>query len=562
MSQERKPKVLLCSVFGPYGQDDRFGSRKLNPMELYHNQVTRMQGPFSLRMFHRSWGLMLIQANIDTSCVLLDFPTLDRFIQEISQNSYDIVGISSIVPNTEKVRIMCRLVRLFLPKAEVVVGGHIANDPNLAEKIDADHIVRGEGVAWFRKHLGENDENRPMRHPLIVSGFGARNCGISMNDQSNDIAATVIPSVGCPLGCNFCSTSAMFGGKGGGVNFYQTGDALFSVMDSLEQEMKVHSFFIMDENFLFFKDRAIRLLELMEQNNKAWALYVFTSARVLKSYTMDQLVRLGVSWVWMGIEGKDSQYSKLAGVDTFGLVKELQANGIHVLGSTIIGLENHRPENMDEVIDYAVKHDTDFHQFMLYTPIPGTPLYKELQEKGLMVKARDYQECDIHGQSILPYDHPFLSDEDTTRLMPEAFLRDFEVNGPSTARIVRTTLKGWQKHKFHPSLRVRQRFQWEVRNIATRFSALAGATKEYYRNNPAMFKKMSALVKDLHTEFGWRSRFYSAVGGWWLLRQIHKEEKRLQEGFSYEPPTFYERNKLVDDKTIATLCRYVIPATM
>ena len=54
--------MLLTSVFGPYAQDDEFGSRAINPMELYHNQVTRVQGVFSVRMFHRSWGLMMIQA--------------------------------------------------------------------------------------------------------------------------------------------------------------------------------------------------------------------------------------------------------------------------------------------------------------------------------------------------------------------------------------------------------------------------------------------------------------------------------------------------------------------
>ena len=47
-------RILLSAVFGPYAQNDRFGSRAMNPMELYHNQVTREQGPFSLRMFHRS----------------------------------------------------------------------------------------------------------------------------------------------------------------------------------------------------------------------------------------------------------------------------------------------------------------------------------------------------------------------------------------------------------------------------------------------------------------------------------------------------------------------------
>ena len=58
------------------------------------------------------------------------------------------------------------------------------------------------------------------------------------------MAATVIPSVGCPLGCNFCSTSAMFGGKGKSVNFYKTGDELFDIMCQMEREMGVHSFFV------------------------------------------------------------------------------------------------------------------------------------------------------------------------------------------------------------------------------------------------------------------------------------------------------------------------------
>ena len=80
--------------------------------------------------------------------------------------------------------------------------------------------------------------------------------GIEASDRPGDVAATVIPSVGCPLGCNFCSTSAMFGGKGKFVNFYSTGDELFDIMYQLEREMHVRSFFIMDENFLLYRRRA------------------------------------------------------------------------------------------------------------------------------------------------------------------------------------------------------------------------------------------------------------------------------------------------------------------
>jgi len=562
-SQARHPagsqaRVLLCSVFGPYGKDDEYGSRAMNPMELYHNQVTRTQGAFSLRMFHRSWGLMMIQANIDAPCTVLDFPTLDRFIEEIRTHQYDVVGISSIIPNTYKVRKMCELIRQHLPGATIVVGGHIANVPDLHEQIDADHVVRGEGVRWFRGFLGE-DENRPLRHPMTESGVGTRNVGVTAKDRPGDVAATLIPSVGCPLGCNFCSTSAMFGGKGKSVNFYQTGDELFEIMRQLERDMHVRSFFVMDENFLFHRKRALRLLELMEKHGKSWSLYVFSSANVLRSYTIDQLVRFGISWVWMGIEGCNSQYTKLNGIDTFELVRELQSHGIRVLGSTIIGLENHTPENIDEAIDYAARHDTDFHQFMLYTPIPGTPLHAELSAKGVMKDPSEYHLSDIHGQLILNYRHPSFNDRQTAELMVRAFDRDFQINGPSTVRIVRTTLAGYRRHKNHPDPRIRSRYLWEARELATSFAAVVGAARLYYRNNPVMHAKMSALLRELHAEFGWKSRMASALGGRWVLRQIRKEEKRLAAGFSYEPPTFYERNEAAGDRPDVPLCRYATP---
>ena len=323
--------------------------------------------------------------------------------------------------------------------------------------------------------------------------------------------------------------------------------------------MGIRSFFVMDENFLFYRQRALRLLELMEQHGKSWSLYVFSSANVLRSYTIDQLIRLGISWVWMGIEGRNSQYKKLAGIDTFELVRELQSNGIRVLGSTIIGLENHTPKNIDEAIDYAARHDTDFHQFMLYTPVPGTPLHAELKAKGLMKDESEYDLSDIHGQSILNYRHPALTDQQTPELMLRAFNHDFEVNGPSTVRIVRTTLAGWRRHKHHPDPRVRDRYAWEVRELATTFSAVVGAAKLYYRGNPKMHAKMSALLAELHAEFGWRSRIWSAVGGRWVLRQVRKEEKRLAAGFSHEPQTFCERNASVVDRPELPLCRWAEP---
>lgn len=61
-----RAKVLLTSVFGPYAEDNEFGSRTIHPMELYHNQVTLEQG-------------------ISASGTLLDFPTVGTFEKELTR---------------------------------------------------------------------------------------------------------------------------------------------------------------------------------------------------------------------------------------------------------------------------------------------------------------------------------------------------------------------------------------------------------------------------------------------------------------------------------------------
>src|ERR1700722_14197864 len=129
-------RILLSSVFGPYAQNDEFGSRSINPMELYHNQVTRAQGSFSLRMFHRSWGIMMIQENISSPCSALDFPTREAFDRELTTNPYDLVGISSIIENVLKVREFCRIGRELSPGWVIVGGEHVAATPGLEAMID------------------------------------------------------------------------------------------------------------------------------------------------------------------------------------------------------------------------------------------------------------------------------------------------------------------------------------------------------------------------------------------------------------------------------------------
>jgi radical SAM superfamily enzyme YgiQ (UPF0313 family) len=512
-------------------------------------------------MFNRSWGLMMIQANIEAPCVVLDFPTLERFEQELREHTYDIIGITAIPPNVIKVEEMCRRVRRHQPDATIVVGGHVAAISDLEKRLEADWIVRGEGVRWLRRFLGE-DPRRPIRHPQIESGIGVRTMGNAASGRIFERTATLIPSVGCPLGCDFCSTSALFGGKGRHIEFYETGDSLFDVMCQIEQAMGIQSFFVMDENFLLYRPRALRLLELMDSGGKAWSLQVFSSANAVRSYSIRELVRLGLSWLWLGLEGEDSGYAKLKRVDTFKLIRELRSHGVRVLGSTILGFPHHTPDGMERVIDYAVRHNTDFHQFMFYSPSPGTPFYRQLEQRGQLKDESEFPWPDWHGQLGFSWRHPNFGSGEESKYIVQAFQRDFEVNGPSVLRSLRTLLQGRQRYKRDSDPRIRRRFARESRGLGKRGVAAAAAAKEYYRDHPALHAKMSQLLEDLCDEFGDAARIIAKVAGPPLLEDLRAEEQRIAEGWTYEPPTYYEinepcRQRHADEYAGADSCRYV-----
>jgi hypothetical protein len=296
----------------------------------------------------------------------------------------------------------------------------------------------------------------------------------------------------------------------------------------------------MDENFLLHRKRALQLLDWMKEKGKSWTLYVFASANAIRKYSMEELVALGISWIWMGLESARASYAKLAGADTLALARELRRHGIKVLGSTIVGLEHHTPENMAEEIEYAVAHDTDFHQFMLYTPVPGTPLYAEMAQQGRLLE--DVDLADIHGQYQFNFRHAAISRQDSKKFLDWAFLRDFEINGPSLFRICRTMFEGWKRYGHDPDPRIRRRFEEEARALRTGYNAALWAMeRRLKKTNQAASARIRTLRREVEQEFGALARSVRALLGPVLLWASRREDGRLARGQTYEPRTFLER---------------------
>jgi len=429
--------LLLTSVFRPFGVDDEYG-RKENKLELFHNQVTREQGIFSLRYNHRSFGLYFIAENIKMPTVILDFPTLKQFRKEVGKG-YDYVGISFIAPNFVKARKMAEIVREVSPATKIILGGHGTMIPDIENLIDSDHVVRGEGIYQLRKLFGE-EVDAPIRHPILPSAENKRVLGFPVGGK----AAVLIPGVGCPNACRFCCTSHFFQKEY--TPYLKTGREIFDVLVRISDEHKTDEFFVMDENFLKYKERAMELLALMEQEKRYFNFSIFSSAEAITAFGIENMVKLGIAYVWIGAESRQTLFEKTKGIDVKELIAEMRAHGIFVLASSILFLEHQDKENIWSDIDYAISLKPDFTQFMQLGPLPQTRLYQEYKEQGILREDIPYEEW--HGQHRLWFDHPNFTGEESEVILRDAFRKEYETLGPSILRIGETLIRGL-RHKVY-----------------------------------------------------------------------------------------------------------------
>ncbi len=439
-------KFLLTSVFGPYGVDDEYGEKE-NKMELFHNQVTREQGIFSYRFNHGSQGLYFLAENIDMPTAILDFPTFKRFKQELKKG-YDYIGISFIIPNFKKAKAMAKAIRELSPRSKIILGGHGVNIPGIESLIDYDYLCKGEGVYFLRRLFGEKAD-KPIRHPLQYSSFNRQVMGTPWASDSG----ILITGVGCVNKCRFCATSHFFDGY---IPYMKTGKDIFDVCCRYEDEMGITEFGVLDENFLKSRDRALELLELMEKNNRQFNFAIFSSAETLREIgDLDILVRMGVTFIWIGVESKKEIYAKNRGTDFRVLFAELKKRGISVLASLILFFEEHDKMNIWEDVDFVTSLRPDYLQFSPLGPIPGTKLYDDYERQGKLIKDIPYESQ--HGQGKIWFHHDNFTGDETESLLRLAFEIDYNRNGASMLRAVETTLMGHQYCKEHTDELVRSR---------------------------------------------------------------------------------------------------------
>ena len=436
-------KVLLTTVCGPFGINTDDCTEHIMP-ELFHAQVTRSQKIFSIRSTYISYGLEYIAKNIKTPTTVLQYPTMKEFTRELKKG-YDYVGISFVIATFEKVKKMVQQVRDVAPDAKIILGGYGTVLPEC--EAYADHICREEGVGFMRRLLSEVHDDSPPLHVVYptrgkIFGFPAMK------------GAVVLAGLGCPHGCEFCCTSHFHGRKH--IPLLKTGEDIYREIRRVHKTLGSVKLpiGIIEEDFLMQKQRAQEYLDcVLKDQGEPINISCFASAYSISQWDPEDLVRMGIQTLWIGVESREAPYAKLKGIDVKKIFDTLHANGINTLASLILGHDFHTTEKVWDDFEYLMSMKPTLSQFLIMGPTCNTPLFERLQKEGRLLDV-PYPHYD--GFHLL-FRHPHITKEQMEQLIIKVYEEEFKRLGPSAVRFVERHLQGYLRFKDSPDPLLRKR---------------------------------------------------------------------------------------------------------
>ncbi len=327
--------------------------------------------------------------------------------------SADFVGVSTLTSTAPQSYRLADQVRA--AEIPVAIGGtHVTFLPNegLAH---GDFVVRGEGefafqelvdaiqagegfekiqnLSYMRDGLPVHNPERPKIPNLDVNPIpdyplihGWKPGGV----------VSVATSRGCPFSCTFCSVPGMYG------HAFRT-HSVDRVMEELRLHRDAGYVFFADDIFTANKKRIKELLSRMvkEGLTPEWGAQVRTE-------TVDdpELLHLmrdsGCFNVYVGFESINPRtlklFQKKQDLEKINrAIDRFHENNIRIHGMFVVGSDEDDVETVYATSKFARERNIDSVQFMILTPIPGSPDWDTLYDRGeKYVTNMDWEVYDGH----------------------------------------------------------------------------------------------------------------------------------------------------------------------
>ena len=327
----------------------------------------------------------------------------------------DVVGITSFSVKFPSAKRIAAMAKDFNPKVPVVMGGQHATimTDNLLSDPNIDFVVKGEGEVTFvefLRQLGGDQQwdevaglsykrNGQVNHNVprsLVSNldelaFPARQCLYDLEHYEPHALAKLFASRGCPYQCNYCGTQNIWTYR---LRHHSVGRIIEEIRQ-VKKEYGATFFTFFDDVFGIDKKRAMELTHEMTQAKLGTRWDCLTRANLVSDELLISMKKAGCTKIDMGVESGSDKILKdtKKGLNTKQIIEGarlIRKHGIFIYMFFMVGLPTETEEDVNMTKQLLEELKPDWAGISIFTPIPGTEIYKELQKQGKILDSPDF----------------------------------------------------------------------------------------------------------------------------------------------------------------------------
>jgi len=335
----------------------------------------------------------------------LECPDYDEAL--LKGTSFDLVAISSFTAMSD---VMYRIADYYRAQGtKVVLGGlHVTLLPDEAV-LYGDAIVVGEGEALWPRVLADAERGTLRKiyrnaSPTDVS-LGHVLPRFDLLEIGRYNRMPVQTTRGCPLHCEFCAASRVFG-----AYKLKPVDAVVREIRAIKARWKRPFIELADDNTFVNKKWSKELVRAIADENIHW--FTETDVSVAEDpELLDLLADSGCRQLLIGFESPTP--AALAGMDTAGwkaqrykeyrvAIDAIQDRGISVNGCFITGNDSDTPDIFPQIERFVKSSGLADVQVTVLTPFPGTSLHARLKREGRLLRECYWERCTLFDVNFEP----------------------------------------------------------------------------------------------------------------------------------------------------------------
>ncbi len=379
------------------------------------NRLSQFGGVSEYATVAQPLGLAMLASHIrdnNFSVKILDAEVLDlnpeETTNEVLLHKPRFVGITAFTTKMTAANRIIKLLKKQAPQIKIVLGGHHSSAIPQQSLIDSgvDFVVKGEGYEPTIKILQgskqsvhtakpmEDIDNVPMPawDLLPMNKYRAHHWQCWNFKEGKDSFALVFTSLGCPFSCSFCSVNVVYGKR-----FYRkkSPERVMLDFDLLHFKYHIKHIEIIDDTFTLDPEHVSKICDMLIHRHYNFNMWAFSRIDTTKDWLMDKMKKAGINWVFFGVEaGNEEILNSVVKKQNLKQIRkaiDIAHNaGMHVGTNYVFGLPEDNFDTMQETLDLALELNTEWSNFFIAMPYPGTEMYKNAKRKDLPEKWEQY----------------------------------------------------------------------------------------------------------------------------------------------------------------------------